>query len=169
MAIQTNLITRYTELLCLLFRYYIEGGKSCLIFGNLVHVALLAVGGSYFFSINNSIQTPSKVLFGESSSQNGLDGQGVNLLAPKEGSFNDCTSPDHPTVAKKRQNPSQNEENESILLQRELIKIQREWLDVEKERLGIERERLHIDRRRLEMEEQARRVPTLYEAKKWPQ
>lgn len=46
MAIQTNLITRYTELLCLLFRYYIEGGKSCLIFGNLVHVALLAVGGS---------------------------------------------------------------------------------------------------------------------------
>lgn len=49
MAIQTNLITRYTELLCLLFRYYIEGGKSCLIFGNLVHVALLAVGGSYFF------------------------------------------------------------------------------------------------------------------------
>lgn len=112
MAIQTNLITRYTELLCLLFRYYIEGGKSCLIFGNLVHVALLAVGGSYFFSINNSIQTPSKVLFGESSSQNGLDGQGVNLLAPKERSFNDCTSPDHPTVAKKRQNPSQNEENE---------------------------------------------------------
>nr|XP_034302220.1 heat shock 70 kDa protein 12A-like [Crassostrea gigas] len=118
---------------------------------------------------NKRIKTPSKVLFGESSSQNGLDGQGVNLLAPKEGSFNDCTSPDHPTVAKKRQNPSQNEENESILLQRELIKIQREWLDVEKERLGIERERLHIDRRRLEMEEQARRVPTLYEAKKWPQ
>lgn len=57
----------------------------------------------------------------------------------------------------------------SLLLQRELIKIQREWLDVEKERLGIERERLHIDRRRLEMEEQAGRVPTLYEAKKWLQ
>lgn len=46
MAIQTNLITRYIELLCLLFSYYIEVGESCLIFAHLVHVALLAVGGS---------------------------------------------------------------------------------------------------------------------------